>query len=90
MEVSENLDEIIIEADIEKLNVRTPQMSVNRLSVATIKQIPVVLGEADIIKSLILLPGVTSAGEGASGFNVRGGAADQNLILLDEAIVFNS
>ena len=90
MEFSENLDEIIIEADIEKLNVRTPQMSVNRLSVATIKQIPVVLGEADIIKSLILLPGVTSAGEGASGFNVRGGAADQNLILLDEAIVFNS
>ena len=90
MEVSENLDEIIIEADIEKLNVRTPQMSVNRLSVATIKQITVVLGEADIIKSLILLPGVTSAGEGASGFNVRGGAADQNLILLDEAIVFNS
>ena len=65
-------------------------MSVNKLTSATIKQIPVVLGEADIIKSLILLPGVTSAGEGASGFNVRGGAADQNLILLDEAIVFNS
>jgi hypothetical protein len=63
---------------------------VNKLTSATIKQIPVVLGEADIIKSLILLPGVTSAGEGASGFNVRGGAADQNLILLDEAIVFNS
>lgn len=89
-EASESLNEIIIEADIEKLNVKTPQMSVNKLSAATIKQIPVVLGEADIIKSLILLPGVTSAGEGASGFNVRGGAADQNLILLDEAIVFNS
>ncbi|MCL7762913.1 TonB-dependent receptor [Polaribacter sp. Z014] len=89
-EESENLDEIIIEGNVENLNVRTPQMSVNRLTSATIKQIPVVLGEADIIKSLILLPGVTSAGEGASGFNVRGGAADQNLILLDEAIVFNS
>ena len=89
-EAAERLDEIIIEADIEKLNVRTPQMSVNKLTSATIKQIPVVLGEADIIKSLLLLPGVTSAGEGASGFNVRGGAADQNLILLDEAIVFNS
>ena len=89
-EASESLDEIVIESNIEKLNVRTPQMSVNRLTSATIKQIPVVLGEADIIKSLILLPGVTSAGEGASGFNVRGGAADQNLILLDEAIVFNS
>ncbi|MDG1245065.1 MAG: TonB-dependent receptor [Polaribacter sp.] len=89
-EESENLDEIVIKSNIEKLNVKTPQMSVNRLTSATIKQIPVVLGEADIIKSLILLPGVTSAGEGASGFNVRGGAADQNLILLDEAVVFNS
>ncbi len=87
---TESLDEIIIESNIEKLNVRTPQMSVNSLTAASIKQIPVVLGEADIIKSLILLPGVTSAGEGASGFNVRGGAADQNLILLDEATVFNS
>jgi hypothetical protein len=89
-EEAESLNEIVIESNIENLNVRTPQMSVNKLTSATIKQIPVVLGEADIIKSLILLPGVTSAGEGASGFNVRGGAADQNLILLDEAIVFNS
>lgn len=89
-EETESLDEIIIESDIEKLNIKTPQMSVNKLTAATIKQIPVVLGESDIIKSIILLPGVTSAGEGSSGFNVRGGAADQNLILLDEAIVFNS
>ena len=89
-EETERLEEIVIQSDIEKLNVRTPQMSVNKLSSATIKKIPVVLGEADIIKSLLLLPGVTSAGEGASGFNVRGGAADQNLILLDEALVFNS
>jgi hypothetical protein len=89
-EESESLNEIVIESNIEKLNLKTPQMSVNNLTSSTIKQIPVVLGEADIIKSLILLPGVTSAGEGASGFNVRGGAADQNLILLDEAIVFNS
>jgi hypothetical protein len=89
-EESESLDEIVIQTDIEKLNVRSPQMSVNKLTSASIKSIPVVLGEADIIKSIILLPGVTSAGEGASGFNVRGGAADQNLILLDEAIVFNS
>lgn len=89
-EESQSLDEIIIESNIEILNLKTPQMSVNNLTSSTIKQIPVVLGEADIIKSLILLPGVTSAGEGASGFNVRGGAADQNLILLDEAIVFNS
>lgn len=90
LEATESLNEIVIESNIEKLNLKTPQMSVNKLTSSTIKQIPVVLGEADIIKSLILLPGVTSAGEGASGFNVRGGAADQNLILLDEAIVFNS
>ncbi|WP_298778706.1 TonB-dependent receptor [uncultured Polaribacter sp.] len=89
-EETESLNEIIIESNIEKLNVKSPQMSVSKLTSKSIKQIPVVLGEADIIKSLILLPGVTSAGEGASGFNVRGGAADQNLILLDEAIVFNS
>ena len=65
-------------------------MSVTSLTSNTIKEIPVVLGESDVIKSLLLLPGVTSAGEASSGFNVRGGAADQNLILLDEATVFNS
>ena len=90
LESSESLDEIIVQNNIEKVNIRTAQMSINKLTSKTIKQIPVVLGEADIIKSIILLPGVTSAGEGASGFNVRGGSADQNLILLDEAIVFNS
>lgn len=89
-ETANQLEEVVIESNVEKLNIRTPQMSLNRLSSKTIKQIPVVLGEADIIKSITLLPGVTTAGEGASGFNVRGGAADQNLILLDEATVFNS
>ena len=87
---AESLEEIVITENIEKLNIKTPQMSVNKLSSTTIKEIPVVLGEADIIKSITLLPGVTSAGESASGFNVRGGAADQNLILLDEAIIYNS
>ena len=86
----ELLDEVIVEDDVEKLNIRSPQMSVNKLAINTIKSIPAALGEVDIIKSITLLPGVTSGGEGASGFNVRGGAADQNLILLDEAIVFNS
>ncbi|QXP61801.1 TonB-dependent receptor [Olleya sp. HaHaR_3_96] len=86
----ENLDEIIITENIEKLNIKKPQMSVNALSSATIKDIPVVFGEADVIKAITLLPGVTNAGEGSSGFNVRGGAVDQNLILLDEATVFNS
>ncbi|TCK64741.1 outer membrane receptor protein involved in Fe transport [Winogradskyella wandonensis] len=90
VESAESLDEIVITEDIEKLNIRKPQMSVNSLSIKTIKQLPVVLGEVDVIKSITLLPGVTNAGEGSSGFNVRGGSADQNLILLDEATIFNS
>ncbi len=89
-EQAEELEEVVVIENAEKLNISKPQMSVNSLSVKTIKNIPVVLGEADIIKSLLLLPGVSNAGEGASGFNVRGGAADQNLILLDEATIFNS
>lgn len=89
-QATENLDEIVIVGDTEKLNTKSPQMSVNRLTSSTIKDIPVVLGESDIIKAITLLPGVTTAGEGASGFNVRGGAADQNLILLDEATIYNS
>ena len=89
-EEAEQLDEVVVTEDVEKINIRKPQMSVNTLSVQTIKKIPEILGEADVIKSLLLLPGVTSAGEASSGFNVRGGAADQNLILLDEATIFNS
>jgi len=90
IEEAEQLEEVVVTEDVEKLDIRTPQMSVNTMSVETIKKIPVILGEADVIKSILLLPGVTNAGEGASGFNVRGGAVDQNLILLDEAIIFNS
>jgi len=90
VEEAEQLEEVIVTEDVEKMDIRTPQMSVNTMSVETIKKIPVILGEADVIKSILLLPGVTNAGEGASGFNVRGGAVDQNLILLDEAIIFNS
>ena len=89
-EARESLDEVLIETNIETLNIKTPQMSVNSLSASSIKQIPVVFGESDVIKAITLLPGVSSAGEGAAGFNVRGGAADQNLILLDEATIFNS
>ena len=89
-EALESLDEVVIKKNVESLNIRKPQMSVNALSSNTIKQIPVVLGESDVVNSITLLPGVTNAGEGSSGFNVRGGAADQNLILLDEAIIYNS
>jgi len=90
LEATEALEEVLIETNIESLNIRTPQMSVNSLTASSIKQIPVVFGEADVIKAITLLPGVSSGGEGAAGFNVRGGAADQNLILLDEATIFNS
>ncbi|MDF0706007.1 TonB-dependent receptor [Flagellimonas okinawensis] len=90
VEKTEELQEVVVTDNVEKLDIRKPQMSVTSLASNTIKEIPVVLGESDVIKSLLLLPGVTSAGEASSGFNVRGGAADQNLILLDEATVFNS
>jgi len=87
-----SLDEVIISSnsDFKETNIRTPQMSTVKLSTKTIKEIPAVMGEIDIIKSIQLLPGVTNAGEGSSGFNVRGGAEDQNLVLLDEAIIYNS
>ena len=86
----EQLEEVTITDNKKATNIRKAEMSVNKLSIATIKKMPVVLGEVDVLKSILLLPGVTNAGEGASGFNVRGGAADQNLILLDEANIFNS
>ncbi|WP_242015668.1 TonB-dependent receptor [Robertkochia marina] len=89
-EDTELLDEVVVSEDAEQLEINRPQMSVNALRSATIKNIPVVLGESDVLRSIVLLPGVSNGGEGASGFNVRGGAADQNLILLDEAIIFNS
>jgi hypothetical protein len=89
-EQGEALDAIVIKADVEKLSTKSPQMSVNALSIETIKKIPVVLGETDLIKALTLLPGVSNAGEGSAGFNVRGGAADQNLVLLDEATLYGS
>jgi len=88
-ESGEVLEEVII-TEKNTTNTRKAEMSVNKLSISTIKQMPVVLGEVDIIKSILFLPGVTNAGEGQSGFNVRGGGADQNLILLDEATIYNS
>ncbi|MFL9837431.1 TonB-dependent receptor [Flavobacterium sp. ST-75] len=87
---SQELSEIVISDNQPKANIKKPEMSVNKLSVQEIKKMPVVMGEVDVLKSILTLPGVTNAGEGSSGFNVRGGAADQNLILLDEATIFNS
>ncbi|MGH2664287.1 TonB-dependent receptor [Flavobacterium sp.] len=88
-EESKKLEEIVVSSK-NTANIRKPEMSANKLAIGTIKQMPVVLGEVDVIKSLLFLPGVTNAGEGQSGFNVRGGGADQNLILLDEATIYNS
>ncbi len=84
------LQEVVVQAEIEQANVQNTEMSTNKLEIKTIQKIPAFLGEVDIIKSLQLLPGVSTVGEGASGFNVRGGSVGQNLILLDEAPVYNS
>jgi len=84
------LDEVIVQAQAADENVRSAQMGVEALSPQTIKELPSFLGEADVIKSLQTLPGVSTVGEGATGFNVRGGSIDQNLIIQDEAPVFNS
>ncbi len=89
-EGSESLEEVVIKQDNEALNIKKPEMSVNKLSINTIKKLPVIFGEVDVVKSLLLMPGVSNAGEGSSGFNVRGGAVDQNLILLDEATIYNA
>ncbi len=85
-----SLDEVVIKENTSIANLKSPEMSTFKVPIKTIKQMPVVLGEVDILKSIQMLPGVSSGGEGASGFNVRGGAADQNLILLDEATIYNS
>ncbi|MEH6657088.1 TonB-dependent receptor [Leeuwenhoekiella marinoflava] len=86
---NQTLDEVVITQNTKALNIKKPQMSVNSLSAEEIKGMPVVMGEADPLKSLLTLPGVTSSGEASSGFNVRGGAADQNLILLDGAPIYS-
>lgn len=87
---SKELQEVVISDNRKRAEIRKPEMSVNRMTAEEIKKMPVVMGEVDVLKSILQLPGVTNAGEGSSGFNVRGGSADQNLILLDEATIFNS
>ncbi len=89
-ESMKTIDEVVIQNTSTKSNIRKPEMSTNKLSIATIKKMPAVLGEVDVLKSILQLPGVTNAQEGASGFNVRGGSVDGNLVLLDEAVVYNT
>ena len=87
---AKELAAVVVSKNPYRMNIHKPEMSVNKIALSTIKKMPAILGEIDILKSITTLPGVTNAGEGQSGFNVRGGAADQNLILIDEATVFNS
>ncbi|MCA6436657.1 MAG: TonB-dependent receptor [Bacteroidetes bacterium] len=84
-----SLNEVVVSSTKKDQKIISTDMSVEKISAKEIKQIPMVLGEADVIKAIQLLPGVSAPNEGSGGFNVRGGSADQNLILLDEAIVYN-
>jgi len=87
---SEKLSEVEVTSERKDRNVTAMAMSVQTLDMITIKKIPALMGEVDVIKSITLLPGVQSASEGSSGFSVRGGATDQNLILLDGAPIYNA
>lgn len=89
-EEGKQLDEVVVTGEAEDKNVTSVEMSTAKLDIKQINKIPALLGEVDIVRAIQLLPGVTTVGEGASGFNVRGGNIDQNLILLDEAPVYNS
>lgn len=88
--IKTELGEVIIEGKRTNENVKKPEMSMVKLDSKTINKIPAFLGEIDIIKAIQLLPGVQSTSEGSTGFSVRGGSSDQNLIILDEATVHNA
>ncbi|KQS41571.1 TonB-dependent receptor [Pedobacter sp. Leaf194] len=91
LKTANDLSEVTVSATNRKNeNVKTAQMGLERIDMKSLNSIPVLLGEKDILKTIQLLPGVKSGGEGNTGFYVRGGAADQNLIILDEAVVYNS
>lgn len=85
------LQDVVIKArDRKNENVESPQMGLTRLDLSQVNNVPVIFGEKDVLKTIQLLPGVKSTGDGNTGFYVRGGGADQNLILLDEAVVYNA
>jgi hypothetical protein len=83
------LDEIVI-TDQPDANIKSTDIGKNSLDIESISSIPPFLGEVDVVKSILMLPGVTNVAEGSGGFNVRGGSIDQNLVLLDQAPLFNS
>jgi hypothetical protein len=82
------LKAVVVTAD-SRSNIKGLQMGLEKLNIKQIKQIPVVFGETDIVKVVLTLPGVTSVGEASNGFNVRGGSTDQNLILFNDATIYN-
>ena len=84
------LNEVVVTGRAADASISRAQMGVEQLDLKQIAKVPVLFGEKDVIKTMTLLPGIKSAGEGSSGFSVRGGAVDQNLILLDEAPVYNA
>jgi hypothetical protein len=84
------LNEVEITAQNKNENVRSSEMSVVKMDIKTVNKIPAFMGEVDILKTIQLLPGVISGGEGSTGYSVRGGSSDQNLILMDDASVFNA
>ena len=88
---SENIktEDIVINSELANRNVINNEMGRISLNIQTIKKIPVLLGEVDVMKTVTLMPGIKQATEGSTGFSVRGGSVDQNLILLDEAVVYN-
>lgn len=90
MEEPINIEAVTITANRGKNNVEQPQMGMVHLDIRTLNKLPVLMGEPDIIKSMTLLPGISSTGEMSSGFNVRGGSVDQNLILLDETPLYST
>ncbi|RYF12802.1 MAG: TonB-dependent receptor, partial [Flavobacteriales bacterium] len=85
-----NLDEIVISTARDDRSLASPQMGAERLSMKAIKNIPLIFGERDVLKAIQLLPGIKSAGEGGAGIYVRGGSADQNLVLMDDVPVYNA
>lgn len=87
---AKELSEVIVSAESKNANITKAEMSVEKLSAKAIKTVPALMGEVDVIKAIQLLPGVQSTSEGSSGFSVRGGGHDQNLILLDEATVYSA
>ena len=81
--------EVVITGEREDKNVRSTEMSRLEITGQQVKSLPVIFGEPDVLKTITLLPGIKSGGEGSTGFYVRGGGPDQNLILMDEAVVYN-